>query len=153
MSRGSSQQALSSLGSCSKTACFTLRLERQYVTDLLLKAHLSLSLCQSAQGNKYSIYQLVRATYLSYLLWQAGVGVADRKQFCEAEEVLEQLSGDAHVMSTWKLDGTDARAMSGVLGILDRQLATVRSSTFLECHARLERLLCVEIASSFESGR
>lgn len=125
-----------------------LPLGQRFVTDLLLRAYLSLAVCREGQGSKHAIYEMVRATYLSYLLWQSGIGRAEYSQFSAAEEALERVSQDAHHGLGCGVDESGASAIARVFVTFSTQLSTVPSGVFLDCYARLDELLRVNIASS-----
>ncbi|MGU7774655.1 hypothetical protein ACV229_31335 [Burkholderia sp. MR1-5-21] len=122
-----------------------LPLPMAYVRDASLAAHLAFAVCRAGQGNRHQLYQLIRMTYLSYLLWQDGYGDAAYELYCKAEGALEAAAEHAFATDDWRLGDDAVCLMQEVVRIYDGQMGSVRRRRYLQCTAKLDRLLRIEI--------
>lgn len=118
------------------------------VREVSLVAHLALAAFRSGTGSQHLLYRLVRTTYLSYLLWDKGVGDASRDLYCDAERELEDAACVADKTAQWILSDRGSAAIEQILCVFDNQLAGVSRKTFSECHEKLEYLLNVQIPTT-----
>lgn len=118
-----------------------LPLPAAHVKHISLIAHLALAACRSGKGNRHQLYELVRATYLSYFLWKDGYGSADHELYCAAERKLEEAAERAHNTGEWRIEGEAASLLEVVLQIFDSQIGSVSGKSYLRNRGRLERLL------------
>ena len=118
-----------------------LPLPLPFVRDRSLVAHLALSSFQSGQGNQHLLYQLVRTTYLSYLMWSAGVGAGDYQLFYDAEREMESIASFAAEGGRWTLNESASSVLENILCLYDAQLDCISRSAFLACQAKLGKLL------------
>jgi len=116
-----------------------------YVRDASLTAHLAFAVCRAGQGNRHQIYQLICMTYLSYLLWQDGYGDAAYELYCNAEAALEATAEHAYATDEWSLGDDATRLTQDILRIYDEQIHSVSRRNYLQCTAKLDRLLRIEI--------
>jgi hypothetical protein len=116
-----------------------------YVRDASLTAHLAFAVCRAGHGNRHQLYQLIRMTYLSYLLWRDGYGDAVYDLYCEAEGALEAAAEHAYATDDWSLGDDATRLTQEIVRIYDEQIRSVCRRRYLQCTARLDRLLRVEI--------
>lgn len=122
-----------------------LPLPSVYVRDASLAAHLAFAVCRAGRGNRHQLYQLIRMTYLSYLLWRDGYGDAVYDLYCEAEGALEATAEHAYATDDWSLGDDATRLTQEIVRIYDEQISSVCRRRYLQCTARLDRLLRVEI--------
>jgi hypothetical protein len=116
-----------------------------YVRDASLTAHLAFAVCRAGQGNRHQLYQLIRMTYLSYLLWQDGYGDAAYELYCDAEGALEAAAEHAYATDEWSLGDDATRLTQDIVRIYDEQINSVSRRDYLQCTAKLDRLLRIEI--------
>lgn len=128
-----------------------LPLPMAYVRDASLTAHLAFAVCRAGQGNRHQLYQLIRIIYLSYLLWQDGYGDADYELYCDAEMALEAAAEHAYATDDWSLGDDATRLTQDIVRIYDEQMSSVCRRHYLQCSARLDRLLRVEPARSLDA--
>ncbi|CAM2188889.1 Fis family transcriptional regulator [Paraburkholderia sacchari] len=122
-----------------------LPLPTAYVRDVSLTAHLAFAVCRAGRGNRHQLFQLIRMTYLSYLLWQEGYGDAAYELYCDAEGALEAAAEHAYATGDWSLGDDATRLTQDIVRIYDEQMSSVCRQHYLQCSAKLDRLLRVEI--------
>jgi hypothetical protein len=121
-----------------------LPLPIEQVKDVSLSAHLALAACRTGNGNKHQLVELIRATYLSYLLWKEGYGEIAYTAFCAAESKLEEAAARAERTGEWTLDEHDALLLEDIIRVYDEQMGSVSTQSYMRCTSRLNRLLhCV----------
>jgi len=118
-----------------------LPLPSPFVSDRSLVAHLALSSFQSGHGNQHLLYQLIRTTYLSYLMWMEGVGVSDYQLFYNAEREIESAASLAAQGGPWTLSESANCVLENIVRLYDAQLDCISRGVFVTCHAKLEKLL------------
>ncbi|WP_233857683.1 hypothetical protein [Paraburkholderia sp. HD33-4] len=118
-----------------------LPLPDTYVRGQSLASHLALAGCGAADGNQHSLNELIRITYLAFLLWEAGYGDADAQLFFDSETALDTAVVRAQQNASWRLEETEAALMKRVLRLYDEQLSGVPTRSFLMAEARLGNLL------------
>lgn len=122
-----------------------LPLPDEYVRAASLRAHLALAVCRAGKGNRHQLYQLIRMTYLSYLLWKDGYGEATQDVYSRGEGALEAAAEHAYACGNWELAGAAAIATVKIIQIYDSQLSRIASGRYLTNLAKLEQLLRLEI--------
>jgi hypothetical protein len=127
-----------------------LPLPADLVRDASLSARLAFETCRSGQGSRDQFFQLIRVTYLSYLLWQAGYGQATHALYADTEQALEIVTRHAYTTGHWRLNGDAIRLMLEVMCIYDTQLNSVLGRDYLENTIKLEQLLRVDIPGKTE---
>ncbi|TFE36810.1 hypothetical protein E2553_45020 [Paraburkholderia dipogonis] len=134
-----------------------LPLTTAHVRKMSLVAHLALAALRSGEGSRHLLYRLIRTTYLSYLLWNKGIGDASYDLYCNAERELEQAACAADMSARWVLNDKGAAVVEQILRTFDMQIAGVSLKTFAECNRKLEYLLNVTIPETqralFGSGQ
>ncbi|WMY09573.1 hypothetical protein [Paraburkholderia phenoliruptrix] len=125
-----------------------LPLTNAHVDEMSLVAHLAFSAFRSGDGSQHLLYRLVRTTYLSYLLWDKGIGDATYELYCDAERELEDTACAADQTARWALSEHGTAVIEQILRVFDIQLAGVSRKTFADCHGKLEYLLNVRIPAT-----
>lgn len=70
---------------------FLLPLPAECVRELSLANHLALVGCGPTAGSRRAVNNLIRVTYLSFFLWEAGYGDVSAELYVSAERVLDQV--------------------------------------------------------------
>ncbi|SKD04639.1 hypothetical protein SAMN05445504_9272 [Burkholderia sp. CF099] len=122
-----------------------------YVKELSLAGHLTLSACQSGNGNRYLLAELARLTYLCYLLWEAGYGDADHGFFRAAEAILNGFALDTEEGRSWTPDANSAQLLERVIRVYDAQIEVVSLKVFAECRSKLDHIIRVEIPATLSA--
>nr|WP_141661844.1 hypothetical protein [Burkholderia ambifaria] len=128
-----------------------LQLPTAYVNEVSLVSHIALAAFVAGKGNRHLMYRLIRATYLSYLLWQEGIGGTEHRKYRAAESALEQAAGDADTSGRWFLNEESAETIAHILRSLDEQFNRVPAGIFEKCDRKLEHLLRVVIPQRGEA--
>ncbi len=123
---------------------FLLPLPDEYVRDLSLANHLALVGCGPNAGGRHALNDLIRVTYLSFFMWEAGYGDGSAELYLSAERVLDQAVIRAEQTGVWRLEADDVPIVQKVLCVHDRQISDTSTRSFLEAKARLKSLLRVE---------
>ncbi|SOE74537.1 hypothetical protein SAMN05446635_5334 [Burkholderia sp. OK233] len=118
-----------------------LPLPDECVRELSLANHLALVGCGPSAGSRHAVNNLIRVTYLSFFLWEAGYGDVNAEFYVSAERVLDQVVVRAEQTELWCLDIEEVPVMQKVLRIHDRQISDAPTRAFLEAKARLESVL------------
>ena len=127
---------------------YLLPLPGQFVRDTSLACHLALTGCGSATGSEHALNEVIRATYLSFLLWDGGYGEAEPRLFQEAEEILGAAVTRARGNAVWRLEECETPVIEKVLRLHDEQIAAVPTHIFLRAETRLAALLRAEMSKS-----
>ena len=130
---------------------FLLPLPIDYARHISLVAHLALAVCRAGQGNRHQLYQLIRTTYLSYILWKDGHGNSAYELYRDAEEALEAAAEHAYSSDDWMLHSDAAAVIQHVIATFDYQLSVVSRRRYLHCNEKLEKLLRLEIPGKLNS--
>jgi hypothetical protein len=125
-------------------------LTADHVHKLSLAAHLALAVYRSGSGNRNQLYTLIRATYLSYFLWQAGYGDSTHDFYCEVEGELNNLAKRAELNDDSYMSDAAFEAMSSVMCVYDEQISSVSVEKFVDCQSRLDRLIRIQIPQQVE---
>jgi len=80
-----------------------LPLPLQLVKERSLVSHLALVAFRSGHGNQHLLYQLIRTTYLSYLMWNEGLGAGNSQLYSDAERELEAMAAAHANGEPWAL--------------------------------------------------
>ncbi|MGF6661115.1 hypothetical protein QF000_002760 [Paraburkholderia atlantica] len=118
------------------------------VKKLSLVSHLALASFQSGHGSQHLLYQLIRTTYLSYLMWNEGLGAGNYHLYCDAEREIEAIAAVQASGGPWTLSESAASILTKVVCIYDAQLSDISAGLFTRCHARLEHLLGMLVVRS-----
>jgi hypothetical protein len=86
-----------------------------YVRDQSLACHLALVGCSAEGGSRHSLNKLIRVTYLSFQLWEAGYGEAELQLFASVEAVLDTAVVRAQQTSAWRLESAESALLERVL--------------------------------------
>ncbi|MBT2793584.1 hypothetical protein [Paraburkholderia strydomiana] len=92
--------------------------------------------------------ELTRLTYLSFYMWEAGVGDIDLAVYEAAEDALNRTVETAEHTGIWHLPESHVPALERMLVAYDGQLATVSARAYMEAVVRLDRALCRKSPSS-----
>ncbi|MFX1765112.1 hypothetical protein PWP93_21510 [Paraburkholderia sp. A1RI-2L] len=130
-----------------------LPLPTAYVRDASLAAHLAFALCRTGRGNRHQLFQLIRMTYLSYLLWHDGYGNAAYELYCDAEGALEAAAEHAYATDEWSLGDDATRLTQDIVRIYDEQINSVSRRQYLQCTSKLDRLLRIEIPDKIRKSQ
>jgi len=120
------------------------------VKERSLVSHLALASFQSGHGSQHLLYQLIRTTYLSYLMWNEGLGAGDYQLYCAAERELEAIAAAHASGEPWTLSETARPILEKIVCIYDVQLSGISAGLFARCHAKLEQLLGMLVVRSGE---
>lgn len=120
---------------------YLLPMPDETVRELSLAAHLALIGCTRGAGSQHLLNELIRTTYLSFLMLKQGYGQTTIEVFRVAESVLDRAVLNAERSGGWRLDCDDVGAIKSVLCVFDEQISTVSTKVFAEAHAALSRLL------------
>jgi hypothetical protein len=121
--------------------CFLLPMPNETVRRISLEAHLALVGCTKGEGSQHQLNEIIRATYLSFIVLQAGYGNATIAMFREAEALLDNAVRDAESSGVWRLPPEGEEIIQAVLRVYDEQLATVSTKVYAESNQALSRLL------------
>jgi hypothetical protein len=121
------------------------------VKDLSLVSHLALASFQSGHGSQRLLYQLIRTTYLSYLMWNEGLGAGNYQLYCDAEREMEAIAAVHAGGGPWTLSEDASSILEKIVCIYDAQLGGISGGLFTRCQARLEQLLGMLVVSSGEA--
>lgn len=84
------------------------------------------------EGSQHQLNETVRATYLSFIVLQAGYGNATIAMFREAEALLDSAVQAAESSGIWRLPPEREEIIQSVLRVYDEQLATVSTKVYGE---------------------
>ena len=129
-----------------------LPLPNRYVQETSLAAHLALAVCRSGQGGTHQLYQLIRTTYHSYLLWRDGCGESTHEMYSDAEKALESTAETAYRSDQWRLGEDASVVVQRMVSVFDAQLNIVSRGSYLHSKAKLEDLLRLEIPSKLSQN-
>jgi hypothetical protein len=118
------------------------------VKDLSLVSHLALAAFQSGHGSQHLLYQLIRTTYLSYLMWHEGPGAGTYQLYCDAEREIEVIAAGRAGGGPWALSEDASSILEKIVGIYDAQLSGISGGLFTRCHAKFEQLLGMMVVRS-----
>lgn len=116
-----------------------LPLPRAEARQRSLVAHLALAVCRDGKGNKHQLSELARMVYLSFFMWQKGLGLANDELFRDAERVLEHTAQYADATGEWLLDSP--QLVEEVAQLYDVQLDAIAKGTLLDCEIEFVRTL------------
>ncbi|MFM0522112.1 hypothetical protein PQR08_32325 [Caballeronia jiangsuensis] len=119
------------------------------VNELSLVSHLALASFQS--GSQHLLYQLIRTTYLSYLMWNEGLGAGTYQLYCDAEREIEAIAAVRANSGPWTLSENASSVLEKIVCIYDVQLGNIPGGLFTRCHAKLEQLLAMLVVRSGEA--
>ena len=121
--------------------------------DLSLVSHLALASFQSGHGSQHLLYQLIRTTYLSYLMWNEGLGAGTYQLYCDAEREIEAIAAVRAGGGPWPwtLSENARSILEKIVCIYDVQLSGISGGLFTRCHAKLEQLLGMLVVRSGEA--
>ncbi|MGG1947353.1 hypothetical protein AB1286_21625 [Trinickia sp. NRRL B-1857] len=119
-------------------------LPRRQIVETLLAAHLSLVACRTGRGSKHLLFELVHATYLSYILWTQGYGEAEHAIFSAAEARLDNAARHGYETDSWIIEPDTEDALRPVLAVYDRQVSTVSIAVLIEAKGKLRQLFARE---------
>jgi len=128
-----------------------LPLPSPLVKDLSLVSHLALASFQSGHGSQHLLYQLIRTTYLSYLMWNEGLGTGTYQLYCDAEREIEAIAAVRASGGPWTLNGNASSILERIVCIYDVQLSGISGGLFTRCRAKLEQLLGMLVVRSGEA--
>lgn len=114
------------------------------VRCLSLNAHLALEACLIASGNQHMLNELIRLMYLSFFMWENGVGNSNIVQYEEAEAAMDRAVNNAEITGRWTLPVSDSHIMARILAVYDEQISTVSTKVYLETVHRLGRVLATD---------
>lgn len=120
-----------------------LPMPHESVRSLSLNAHLALEACRAGNGNRHMLNELTRLTYLSYFLWETGLGHAGRDVYEAAEDVLNAAVEEAVRTGKWIVAAGDAPTIEQMLKVYDEQLSSVSARDYCNAMHRLDKLLYV----------
>jgi hypothetical protein len=115
-------------------------LPRRQIVETLLAAHLSLVACRTGRGSKHLLFELVHATYLSYILWTQGYGEAEHAMFSAAEARLDNAARHGYETGSWIIERETEDALLPVLAVYDRQVSTVSIAALIAAKGKLRQL-------------
>jgi hypothetical protein len=118
------------------------------VKDLSLVSHLALASFQSGHGSQHLLYQLIRTTYLSYLMWNEGLGAGTYQLYCDAEREIEAIAAGRAGGGPWTLSEDASSMLEKIVCIYDAQLSGISGGLFTRCHAKLEQRLGMLVVRS-----
>lgn len=118
-----------------------LPLPLSFVKEWSPVSHLALASFQSGHGSQHLVYQLIRTTYLSYLMWNEGLGGGNYQLYCDAEREIEAIAAGHASGGPWTLSEKARCILEKIVCIYDSQLGGISSGLFARCHTKLEHLL------------
>lgn len=130
-----------------------LPMPHESVRSLSLNAHLALEACREGRdnqrdkqrdkqrGNQAMLNELTRLTYLSYFLWQTGLGHANDDTYAGAEDALNAAVERAQLSGEWMIGSSEVAAIEALLKVYDEQLASVTARDYCGAIQRLNKLL------------
>lgn len=121
------------------------------VQDLSLVSHLALASFQSGHGSQHLLYQLIRTTYLSSLVWIEGLGTGTYQLYCDAEQEIEAIAAVRASGGPWTLSEDASSVLEKIVCIYDVQLSGISGGLFTRCQATLEQLLGMLVVRSGEA--
>jgi hypothetical protein len=86
------------------------------------------------------MFELVHATYLSYLLWTSGYGKAERGMFSIAEKELDVAAHQGYASNVWRISPEAVEALKPVLQVYDDQIDQVPVAVLMQAKAKLKQL-------------
>lgn len=86
------------------------------------------------------LFELVHATYLSYILWTQGYGEAEHAMFSAAESGLDDAARLGYETGSWTIEYDTEQALKPVLAVYDRQVSTVSVGTLIAAKGKLRQL-------------
>lgn len=108
-----------------------------------LANHMALVACGTGGGLRDSFMGLIRLTYLSFFLWEAGYGNDDPALYLEAERTLDQAALRAEETDGWRLTLAEHEVIKNIVCEHDQQLSTLSLKDYFQAVQRLEVLLNV----------
>jgi len=118
------------------------------VKDLSLVSHLALASFQSGHGSQRLLYQLIRTTYLSYLMWNEGLGAGNYQLYCYSGGEIEAVAAVRAGGGPWTLSEDASSILEKIVCIYDVQLSGISGGLFTRCRAKLEQLLGMLVVRS-----
>lgn len=112
----------------------------ELVSRCALESHLALVGGCVEGGVKDALIKLIRLTYLSFFLWEAGYN-GEPSDFLEAERALDTAVNRAAESGLWQLNEDECAVVKRVVCEHDEQLHAVSMRAYLEATKRLELLL------------
>ncbi|WMY11812.1 hypothetical protein [Paraburkholderia phenoliruptrix] len=85
--------------------------------------------------------ELTRLTYLSFYIWEAGIGDFEVEVYEAAEGALNRAVEQAEQSGIWQLLPSDCQAIERMLAAYDEQIAATSAKTYLQAAIRLDRVL------------
>ena len=125
-----------------------LPLPDPYVQEVSLMSHLALEGCRAEAGNRHLVNALIWTSYLSFYLWQAGIGAASMEVFQCVETTLDRVAVRGNESGIWRIADEEMTPVTRILCLYDQQLLSVHTGVFLESRQRLERLLSLDGSAS-----
>ena len=104
----------------SRDRCFSRALS--FVKERSLISHLALASFQSGHGSQHLLYQLIRTTCLSYLMWNEGLGGGNYQLYCDAEREIEAIAAGHASGGPWTLSEKARCILEKIVCIYDSQL-------------------------------
>ena len=99
-----------------------LPLPLSFVKEWSPVSHLALASFQSGHGSQHLVYQLIRTTYLSYLMWNEGLGGGNYQLYCDAEREIEAIAAGHASGGPWTLSEKARCILEKIVCIYDSQL-------------------------------
>jgi hypothetical protein len=100
------------------------------VKYLSLVSHLALASFQSGHGSQHLLYQLIRTTYLSYLMRNEGLGAGTYQLYCDAEREIEAIAAARATGGPWTLSENASSVLEKIVCIYDVQLSGIAGGAF-----------------------
>jgi hypothetical protein len=102
--------------------------------------HLTLEVLRSGAAGKCHFVSLVQTMSLTWLLCEAGYGVARDRLFHEANEAIIRHHGTALHTGVWQIDGEIYVLLCEVLALHHQQLAIMPVFELVDENGRLQKL-------------
>jgi hypothetical protein len=123
------------------TKSYLLPMPQESVRRLSLAAHLALVGCVTDDGSQHFLNEIIRTTYLSFLMLRQGYGSASVEVFRTAESVLDAAVYVGGQTGIWRLNGQATEIIESILRIFDEQIATVSTKAYWEANTALARMI------------
>jgi hypothetical protein len=123
------------------TKSYLLPMPHESVRRLSLAAHLALVGCVTDEGSQHFLNEIIRTTYLSFIMLRQGYGSASVEIFRTAESLLDAAVFAGGQTGIWRLNRETAEIIEWILRIFDEQIATVSTKSYWEANSALARLI------------
>jgi hypothetical protein len=97
--------------------------------------------CVTDEGSQHFLNEIIRTTYLSFIMLRQGYGSASVEIFRTAESLLDAAVFAGGQTGIWRLNRETAEIIEWILRIFDEQIATVSTKSYWEANSALARLI------------